>query len=245
MYTDIKQNILAVFTAIFLLCSYIGIGFGVCSGSPTPTRLIASATINDAGSPFSKDELVRGAVATQEYSFATHDQEAYLTVISEMNAQANTPYAEYDKNQIIHAPVQYGITQNELDHLNDVYNVANTVIYPIVVIIFLAAFLLFIGNRYFGPNVVSRALLWSGVATIALIAILLAWALVSFSGLFAVFHSLFFAEGTWTFPADSLLITMLPESFWIGIGAVWISISAILAVASVVVGIIIKRKSHE
>lgn len=244
MSHDVKQNLVAVFTAIFLLCSYVGIGFGVCSGSPTPTRLIASATIDDANSPFSKDELVRGAVATQEYSFATHDQEAYLTVISEMNANANTPYAEYDKNQIIHAPVQYGITQNELDHLNDVYNVANVVIYPIVVICFLAAFLLFIGNRYFGSSVVARSLLWSGIATIALFAILLVWAFVSFSSLFAVFHSLFFAEGTWTFPADSLLITMLPENFWIGMGVVWVSISTVLAIASIVVGIIIHRKSH-
>lgn len=241
MTDDVKQNLIAVFTVTFLVMSYIGIGFGVCSGSPAPTRLVASATINDADSPFSKQELVRGAVATQEYSFATHDLETYLTVISEMNAEANTPYAEYDKNQIIHAPIQYGITQDEIDHLNDVYNVTDTLFYPIIVIGFLAALLLFLGYRYFGPAVPARAFLWGGIATLAIIIVLLAWALISFSGLFAVFHSLFFAEGTWTFPADSLLVTMLPEAFWIGMGAVWISISAILAIASIVLGLFIKR----
>lgn len=42
-----------------------------------------------------------------------------------------------------------------------------------------------------------------------------------FESLFAVFHGLFFASGTWTFPADSLLIRLFPERFWVASGAAW------------------------
>jgi integral membrane protein (TIGR01906 family) len=42
--------------------------------------------------------------------------------------------------------------------------------------------------------------------------------IIDFEALFATFHGLFFAEGTWTFPSDALLIELFPERFWM-IGA--------------------------
>lgn len=45
--------------------------------------------------------------------------------------------------------------------------------------------------------------------------------LLDFNALFAWFHSLFFAEGTWVFPYDALLIRVFPLSFWIAAGATW------------------------
>ena len=45
---------------------------------------------------------------------------------------------------------------------------------------------------------------------------------IDFNGLFAAFHSLFFVDGTWTFNYDSLLISMYPIDFWMGMGAVWV-----------------------
>ena len=39
--------------------------------------------------------------------------------------------------------------------------------------------------------------------------------------LFTTFHGVFFAAGTWTFPSDSLLIRLFPESFWIAAAAAW------------------------
>jgi integral membrane protein (TIGR01906 family) len=44
---------------------------------------------------------------------------------------------------------------------------------------------------------------------------------LSFDALFAAFHSLFFASGTWTFPYDSLLIQLFPEAFWVWAGVAW------------------------
>ena len=57
---------------------------------------------------------------------------------------------------------------------------------------------------------------------LAVLVVLGLWGLVDFNGLLAAFHSLFFVEGTWTFNYDSLLISMYPIDFWMGMGAVWV-----------------------
>jgi len=46
-------------------------------------------------------------------------------------------------------------------------------------------------------------------------------AFADFEWLFARFHGLFFEGGTWTFPADSMLIRLFPEPFWVASGASW------------------------
>jgi integral membrane protein (TIGR01906 family) len=45
--------------------------------------------------------------------------------------------------------------------------------------------------------------------------------LLDFDALFSSFHGVFFAEGTWTFAPDSLLIQTFPETFWATAAAVW------------------------
>lgn len=54
----------------------------------------------------------------------------------------------------------------------------------------------------------------------AVVAALLA-AFSDFEWLFTRFHGLFFQGGTWTFPADSMLIRLFPEPFWVASGASW------------------------
>jgi len=44
---------------------------------------------------------------------------------------------------------------------------------------------------------------------------------MDFSVLFTRFHELFFAEGTWVFPEDALLIRLFPLPFWGWSAAVW------------------------
>jgi len=59
------------------------------------------------------------------------------------------------------------------------------------------------------------------VACVALVGAALVFGVVSFDALFAWFHSLFFAAGTWQFPMDSMLIVLFPEGFWMAAGIVW------------------------
>jgi integral membrane protein (TIGR01906 family) len=62
--------------------------------------------------------------------------------------------------------------------------------------------------------------------TVALVVLALVAALADFSWFFSAFHGLFFASGTWTFPADSLLIRLFPERFWMASGAAWAALMA-------------------
>ncbi len=67
---------------------------------------------------------------------------------------------------------------------------------------------------------------WALVAAVGLAAVA---GLLDFDTLFAYFHSLFFASGTWTFPSDSMLIRLFPESFWMASGASWAALVLLFA----------------
>jgi integral membrane protein (TIGR01906 family) len=60
------------------------------------------------------------------------------------------------------------------------------------------------------------AYLSAGFVVVAVVA-----GLTSFDWLFTAFHGVFFDPGTWTFPADSLLIQLFPEPFWIAAAVSW------------------------
>jgi integral membrane protein (TIGR01906 family) len=63
--------------------------------------------------------------------------------------------------------------------------------------------------------------------------------MLSFDRLFEWFHGLFFAAGTWQFPADSLLIETFPDAFWSTAAAVWAALilvgGGLLGVAGILV----------
>lgn len=62
-------------------------------------------------------------------------------------------------------------------------------------------------------------------------------AMADFPSFFTAFHGLFFKSGTWTFPADSLLIRLFPERFWEASGAAW----ALLVMVGATVLLLISR----
>lgn len=233
--------LVAILGAIFLAATYIAIGYAVCAGVPFVTEKVAAATVDDTTSPFSKVELVEGAVASQDYSFGSHDLEAYMDTIKAMNQKAGTPYA--DDVDIADAPEQYTVTREAISHLDDVYAVSARMMMPIFGIAAIAAFLLFAGFRMFGTKPVANMLLIGGCISGGILVLLGLWAIISFDSFFAALHGLFFAQGSWVFPADSLLITMLPGSFWAGIGGVWLTISVLVSALSVLLGIILKRRT--
>lgn len=71
-----------------------------------------------------------------------------------------------------------------------------------------------------------RALLAStlraaAIALLAGIAIAAVVGLSDFDSFFTWFHGLFFAEGTWVFPVDALLIRVFPLPFWMASAGAW------------------------
>jgi uncharacterized membrane protein len=69
-----------------------------------------------------------------------------------------------------------------------------------------------------------------------LVAVAVIVAIADFERFFAVFHGLFFAEGTWVFAYDSLLIRLFPEPFWMWSGLAWGALVMVLAACCWVVG---------
>jgi integral membrane protein (TIGR01906 family) len=72
----------------------------------------------------------------------------------------------------------------------------------------------------------ARGMRAGAYVVLGVMALSVAAAFLDFSTFFAAFHSLFFESGTWQFPADSLLIRLFPEPFWVASGIAWGALSA-------------------
>ena len=135
----------------------------------------------------------------------------------------------------------YVLDPEAIEHLDDVFGVLATA-EPVVLGAFIAAVLTAVGvGCASGRRTFGTVLLCAGLGTIAVFAILGIWAAIDFEGLFAVFHSLFFAQGSWVFSADSLLITMYPEPFWIGMGAIWLATTIAVSAVSAIAGFALRH----
>lgn len=135
----------------------------------------------------------------------------------------------------------YVLDPEAIEHLDDVFRVLATA-EPVVLGVFIAAVLTAVGvGCASGRRTFGTVLLCAGLGTIAAFAILGIWAAIDFEGLFAVFHSLFFAQGSWVFSADSLLITMYPEPFWIGMGAIWLATTIAVSAVSAIAGFALRH----
>lgn len=103
-----------------------------------------------------------------------------------------------------------------------------------------AAALLLLTGLYAGSTghgvELATGLKWGGLLVLSGIGLSLLAGVVDFGSFFSAFHGLFFQPGTWTFPADSLLILVFPIGFWILAGAITGVVATTLALALVVIG---------
>ena len=128
---------------------------------------------------------------------------------------------------------RFAFTDDAVSHLEDVRSIlymakATTVALSILVV--LLAVIVFVLGR---AAALGRALRIAAVLTMALVAVLVLAGWLNFDWLFTTMHSLLFAEGTWMFYGDSLLLTAYPLPFWIAMAASW---AVVLAVLCLVIG---------
>ena len=151
------------------------------------------------------------------------------------------PSSENADMLLAQASDTYVLDPEAIEHLDDVFGVLATA-EPVVLGVLIAAVLTAVGvGCASGRRTFGTVLLCAGLGTIAIFAILGIWAAIDFEGLFAVFHSLFFAQGSWVFSADSLLITMYPEPFWIGMGAIWLATTIAVSAVSAIAGFALRH----
>src|SRR3989338_3438513 len=108
-----------------------------------------------------------------------------------------------------------GYTEPELSHLEDVKRVmtfAEVVFYSLLL---LTSLILTYYRRE--KHFIITLLRYAGITTVSLLIVLLTAVAVSFTSSFTFFHQLFFPQGNWTFPADSMLIQAFPLEFFITI----------------------------
>ena len=83
---------------------------------------------------------------------------------------------------------------------------------------------------------VARAMRAAAIWCAVLVVLAALAGVLDFDTLFSAFHGLFFAEGTWTFASDSLLIQTFPEAFWATAAGVWAGLvllgAAVLAIGA-------------
>lgn len=106
-------------------------------------------------------------------------------------------------------------TSSELSHLYDVQEVMSVAEY-FFLIPFLTTITL-LGINFRNKPLLNKLPRYGGIATLISTVIILLFLFVAFNSSFTIFHQLFFPQGNWQFPSDSLLIQTFPLDFFIKI----------------------------
>lgn len=168
--------------------------------------------------PAEHEHLVEVAMGVRDYSLGNDDAELPL----------GTAY-------------QDAITPDALQHLLDVRSVFLACEFASALLLIALVILLIVTRNRRGAGSLSRPLIIAGALPLAAALVLGIAVAVDFSAFFTWMHGIFFAEGTWTFPYDSLLIRSLPYNFWLSCAVVWAVCMVLFCVISIVVGVVLGR----
>ncbi|MGV8150913.1 MAG: DUF1461 domain-containing protein [Candidatus Woesearchaeota archaeon] len=114
-------------------------------------------------------------------------------------------------------------SEEEKSHMNDVKFVVsamNFVYYSssvFFILFFVVLYLLFKNDKLVFIEQLSKILFYGSIASLAFLVVIFLWSIFSFDTLFFLMHSIFFSQGNWMFPSDSLLITLFSEQFFFDI----------------------------
>lgn len=265
--------VLAAACGACLAVSLLAAGFAACAAQPT-TRVFSTLFGDVQTAPYEKDDLVRLAVATRDYTVCDYGRaelgaegarEAFCQVIvdaaqrasaegspsaAEWSARARAVaqdadgYATATDHAYALAAVsqRYALDADALDHLDDCYAIIGPVVPRLWAIAAAAAaslaVLLATGHR----RLAGGALVYGPLALLAFMALCAVWAAVDFNSFFAMFHAVLFPQGNWTFPADSLLICMLPLNFWVSMAALWLAVTVSACIIAMFTGRRLRRE---
>ena len=239
-----------------LTVTYVAVGFAVCLLPPV-TQGLANAYVKVDVSPFNREQLVRVADATRDFSFGSHNETALYRTIYEVDeeylrssdgaAVREQGFPDLsvvdDPNDLeqlrlscVGASERYCFSRDTISHLEDCNVILRRALPVLIACVAVGgAGLLYTGIRRERRSA-GLMLLVSGSIVLAAFALLGACAAVNFDGFFTAFHEVFFAQGNWMFYVDSLLICSLPTEFWMGMGVCWLVSSVVAATTSVLVG---------
>lgn len=132
-------------------------------------------------------------------------------------------------------------TKSEYEHLNDV-----KIIFNIVYIVFWISLFLFLGIGVYlifmsKSCVFLNWLLFWSLVSLLLMLLLIVLIVLDFGSAFNFFHELFFPQWNRSFPEESLLIQLFPESFFVSISRYIFLTISVISVFVMTSSIILKR----
>jgi integral membrane protein (TIGR01906 family) len=209
-----------VVTAALVALWLIGISFSVLLLAPV-TSILAANTVNDRLSALDHEQLVEVAEAGR--AFVVGQPGATLPV--------------GDDERVAFPP-------DVVQHMEDVrYVLQGARMATVALTVLAAAALVFVWRRA-GRAAAGTGLIAGSITATALALLLAVLGTVSFDALFTSMHRIFFAEGTWTFAADSLLICAYPLPFWIAMGVTWALTLVLLSVLTSIVAFLLRRTGN-
>lgn len=253
----VVRGIVAALTAVALSLAFVAAGLAVCMLPPV-TQGLSSIFAKDGVSPFSRAQLVQVADATRDFSFGAHDERDLYRVIYQVDTDYQKTLADAGgtvpsdfpkldsvsdltslsqlKSAFSGASELYCYSENTVAHLDDCYRLVSTA-FPVLVVVIAVAIVGLVFTGVVGrKRMVGGVLMAAGIVVLVAFVVLGIWAAVDFSGFFRLFHQLFFSQGNWEFPYDSLLICALPTEFWMGMGVIWLVVAVVLSALSILVG---------
>lgn len=185
------------------------------------------------------------AVTTAAFLWLEYNRPGFPADRFGFDPEQRLTYASYAMDYLLNfAGPQYlgGLVDNtgaplfapdEVGHMADVKTVIQlTFAAALVLAVISVIAIVYLGRRY--PGGVRRSLFSGAVATLVLIIAVAVLAALGWQRFFAAFHSVFFADGTWTFAADDTLIRLFPGQFWIDAGIAIAVIVLIISVATLI-----------
>lgn len=256
-------NCIAAFiTTIALAILFVGAGVAVCT-TPPVTHGLSSFFSDDQTSPFTRSQLTQVADATRDYSFGEHDRTALYRAIYQVDMQLRQDITSSggkvpqdfpnldivkdtnDGGQLASAfagaSELYCFSPETVSHLDDCYSLARTSLVALAICGIAAIAGLIACGALGRKRLVGNVLMAAGILVIVVFIALGVFAAIDFSRFFTLFHSVFFSQGNWTFPYDSLLICSLPTVFWVGMGVIWLIVTVLVSILSIAIGALVRK----
>ncbi|MBO4365746.1 MAG: DUF1461 domain-containing protein [Eggerthellaceae bacterium] len=258
-------KIIAIAAGACLATTLLAVGFAACA-SPWATRAFSTAFASYDVSPYLPSDLVDLAVATRDYTVedcgrasggteVARERLSQLTVEAAQRASAPDSPVQNRWNAAALSVLQgnwdtpnlqayaladvsdrYALSSDALEHPDDCYTLIGGVV-PWLMGIAISAVVLLVTLVGMGRRKLAGAVLFRApIVLAAFMAMCGIWAAVDFNWFFGVFHAVLFPQGNWTFPADSLLICMLPLNFWVSMGALWLAVTVLACIIAMLLG---------
>ncbi len=181
-----------------------------------PVMLLAAAIRAVATPLFLWAEYHRPGFPADSYGFTTDDRMTYGSYA--MDYLLNFSGARY-LGDLVTANGEPLYLESEVSHMADVKTVLTIAFVTAVAMAVLSLFAcIYLAKR--SPGGIRRALFSGSVVTLVLVGALIVTAVLGWESFFTQVHTIFFANGNWTFRLDDTLIRLFPAQFWMDAGIV-------------------------